>query len=172
MSHKYLKNSGPEPSFQLRICQGEEGLDLYIDQIQLLKEKQQQGIGTELITQIIRWSRLHNIVRVIANANYNSDSIGYYFFPRLGFDAEIKNADPIPKKIRGQIPDYSRIEKHQSIKLSHLMELKTGREWWLENGETITVIFYPQDNKFLHRLNTYLAHKNVPPIHDVSSANA
>jgi hypothetical protein len=77
---------------------------------------------------------------------------GYYFFPRLGFNADPKNADDdidIPDEIRGK-------------KLLDLMADADLRHWWKVNGQTIDVSFKVHSKKSIRVLMAYLAEKGIP----------
>ena len=77
--------------------------------------------------------------------------IGYYFFPRLGFNADPKNADDyidIPEKIKGK-------------KLLQIMRNPDLRQWWKGNGQTIDVKFKITDKRSLKALAVYLTEKRI-----------
>lgn len=76
---------------------------------------------------------------------------GYYFFPRLGFNGDPKNADDIidiPKKIRGK-------------KLLSIMQDPELRQWWKENGQTIDVSFKLKRKRSMRSLQNYLQEKKI-----------
>jgi hypothetical protein len=76
---------------------------------------------------------------------------GYYFFPRLGFTADPKNADDyveIPKSIKGK-------------KLLAIMQDPELRQWWKENGQTIEVRFKIQSKRNIRALQAYLVEKGI-----------
>jgi hypothetical protein len=76
---------------------------------------------------------------------------GYYFFPRLGFTADPKNADDfieIPKTIKGK-------------KLLSIMRDPDLRQWWKENGQTIEVHFRMGSKRSARVLRSYLHEKGI-----------
>jgi len=76
---------------------------------------------------------------------------GYYFFPRLGFNADPKNADDyveIPKAIKGK-------------KLLYIMQDPELRQWWKENGQTIEVRFKIRSKRSVQAMQTYLLEKGI-----------
>ena len=76
---------------------------------------------------------------------------GYYFFPRLGFNADPKDADDyieIPPDLKGK-------------KLLYIMRDPDLRQWWKENGQTIDVNFKLRGKKNLRALLAYLFEKGI-----------
>ena len=77
--------------------------------------------------------------------------VGYYFFPRLGFNADPKNAEEyieIPENIRGK-------------KLLAIMRDPELRAWWKGNGQTIEVKFKVKSKASFKALNAYLVEKKI-----------
>jgi hypothetical protein len=76
---------------------------------------------------------------------------GYYFFPRLGFNGDPKNADDyveIPKEIKGK-------------KLLSIMKDPDLRQWWKDNGQTIEVRFKMGSKRSVRALQSYLFEKGI-----------
>ncbi len=110
-----------------------------------------------MILQAARIPGFHSIVASATRSYIPKDGealkevIGYYFFPRLGFNADPQNADeeiPIPERIRGK-------------KLSSIMRDEELRQWWKENGQTIDVRYKLSSKTSFRTLFTYLAEKGI-----------
>ena len=126
-----------------------------------LKEKAPKTLGTRMIARMVfQATRIPRFVSILASATRlyspkDGGSIrevnGYYFFPRLGFSADPKNADDyveIPKAIKGK-------------KLLYIMQDPELRQWWKENGQTIEVRFKIRSKRSVQAMQTYLLEKGI-----------
>lgn len=126
-----------------------------------LKEKAPKTLGTRMIARMVfQATRIPRFVSILASATrfYSSkdggsirEVNGYYFFPRLGFNADPKNADDyvdIPKAIKGK-------------KLLYIMQDPELRQWWKENGQTIEVRFKIRSKRSVQAMQTYLLEKGI-----------
>ncbi len=126
-----------------------------------LKESAPKTLGTRMVAHMIfeaaRIPRFDSI-RASATRFYfpiDGGSIrevnGYYFFPRLGFNADPKNADDyleIPRALKGK-------------KLLSIMRDAQRRQWWKENGQTIEVRFKIRSKRSILALQTYLLERGI-----------
>lgn len=127
-----------------------------------LKDNAPKTLGTRVIAaMILQATQIPGFDCIAASATrwfyplegkeLSREVIGYYFFPRLGFNADPKNADDsidIPAEIRGK-------------KLLQIMRDPDLRQWWKGNGQTIDVKFKIADKKSLKALAAYLAEKKI-----------
>jgi hypothetical protein len=138
----------------------EFGITLTINDF-FLKEEAPMTLGTRMVaamifqaTKIPRFDSIRaSATRFYALKDSGStrEVIGYYFFPRLGFNADPKYADDyveIPKAIRGK-------------KLLSIMEDAELRKWWRANGQTIEVRFKIRSKKSLQALCAYLQEREI-----------
>jgi hypothetical protein len=136
------------------------GIILTINDFFLL-DKAPKTLGTRMVANMIRQAAgipgFHSIVASATRFYLPRDGesmkevVGYYFFPRLGFNADPKNADetvPIPAQARGK-------------KLVSIMRDPDLRQWWKENGQTIDVRFKLSSKRSLEALSIYLAEKGI-----------
>lgn len=136
------------------------GIILTINDFFLI-EKAPKTLGTRIVANmILQAASLPGFHSIVASATRffipkDGESLkevfGYYFFPRLGFNADPKNADeyiPIPAKIKGK-------------KLLSIMRDAELRQWWKENGQTIDVKFKIRSKRSFKALFTYLAEKGI-----------
>jgi len=68
---------------------------------------------------------------VLAAADRGPREVGYYLFPRLGFDA------PIPDQLAGRLPPGLRRVR----RLLDLMRFEAGRQWWRLHGVGLEATF-------------------------------
>lgn len=126
-----------------------------------LKDSAPKTLGTRMVAHMIfeaaRIPRFDSIRASATRIYYPKDggSIrevnGYYFFPRLGFNADPKNADDyleIPKALKGK-------------KLLSIMQDPQTRQWWKENGQTIEVRFKIRSKRSILALQTYLLERGI-----------
>ncbi|MCL4562104.1 MAG: hypothetical protein M1281_16025 [Chloroflexi bacterium] len=126
-----------------------------------LIEQAPRTLGTRIIANMIfNAARIPELVSIHASATRfftapDSDTIrevnGYYFFPRLGFSANPKNADDyieIPERIKGK-------------KLWYIMRNPELRQWWKANGQTIDVSFKVKSKRSIQALSAYLNEKGI-----------
>jgi 2'-5' RNA ligase/GNAT superfamily N-acetyltransferase len=95
-----------------------------------------KGLATELISNQVKQATKLGIKKIGAIADDGGGNVGFYVWPRLGFDGEIdweriqmEFADPLPKwtSERG--------------KLSEVMDSDDSREWWKKHGRSVVVWF-------------------------------
>jgi len=127
-----------------------------------LKDNAPKTLGTRIIaTMVLQATKIPGFDSITASATrwfypiegdeLSREVIGYYFFPRLGFNADPKNADDyvdIPEKIKGK-------------KLLQIMRNPDLRQWWKGNGQTIDVKFKVTDKRSLKALAAYLTEKRI-----------
>ncbi|HVN55521.1 MAG TPA: hypothetical protein VMT46_14400 [Anaerolineaceae bacterium] len=140
-----------------------KGVNLIINDF-FLKEEAPPTLGTRIVAALIFQARqISEFDSILATATRRyfpkegdelvKEVMGYYFFPRLGFNADPKNADEfidIPEKIRGK-------------KLLAIIGDPDLRAWWKGNGQTIEVRFRVKSKRSLKALNAYLAEMNIRP---------
>jgi hypothetical protein len=143
------------------IERGHKGVIVTINDI-FLKDNAPKTLGTRIIaTMVLQATKIPGFDSITASATrwfypiegneLSREVIGYYFFPRLGFNADPKNADDyidIPEKIKGK-------------KLLQIMRNPELRQWWKGNGQTIDVKFKITDKKSLKALVAYLTEKRI-----------
>jgi hypothetical protein len=137
-----------------------DGILLTINDFFLL-ERAPKLLGTCIMAQMIGQAKMipgfYEIAASATRLYPSSDGEtlrelnGYYFFPRVGFNGDPKNADDfveIPAKIRGK-------------KLLAIMRDADLRQWWKENGQTIDVRFKIHSKACNKALSAYLAEKGL-----------
>jgi hypothetical protein len=140
---------------------GHKGVIVTINDI-FLKDNAPKTLGTRIIANmVLQATKIQGFDSINASATrwfypiegdeLSREVIGYYFFPRLGFNADPKNADDyieIPEKIKGK-------------KLLQIMRNPDLRQWWKGNGQTIDVKFKVTNKRSLKVLAAYLAEKSI-----------
>jgi hypothetical protein len=138
----------------------ELGIILTINDLFLLANAP-KTLGTRIVANMIfQAARIPGFYSIDASAtrfylpkdaeNFK-EVVGYYFFPRLGFNADPKYADepiPIPARAKGK-------------KLLSIMRDPDLRQWWKENGQTIDVRFKMSSQRSFEALTTYLIEKGI-----------
>jgi GNAT superfamily N-acetyltransferase len=105
----------------------------------LRPEFRQQGIGSRTIALEVQEASRHvEFTRILVHAIGNRTAagwarplVGYYTWPRMGFDA------PIPLELRARLPP----ELFGRTRLLQLIGDKAGDKWWFDNGESIHAEF-------------------------------
>jgi hypothetical protein len=140
---------------------GHKGVIVTINDF-FLKDNAPKTLGTRIIANmVLQATKIPGFDSINASATrwfypiegdeLSREVIGYYFFPRLGFNADPKNADDyieIPEKIKGK-------------KLLQIMRNPDLRQWWKGNGQTIDVKFKVTNERSLKALVAYLAEKSI-----------
>lgn len=126
-----------------------------------LNENAPKLLGTRIVANmLLQAAKIPGFNSIVASATRfytpgDADTIrevnGYYFFPRLGFNADPEEADDyieIPEEIKGK-------------KLLSIMQDQDLRQWWKENGQTIDVSFNIRSQKSFKALFSYLAELGI-----------
>jgi hypothetical protein len=107
------------------------GDTLYNDFLRVKYSAQKRGMGTEIFKQQVDHAIENGFKRIKTNAGGNpklqSGMIGYYTWPRLGYDAAI-GAAVFPMRVL----DYARA--HGLKRTSDFMRDAEHRKWWRDNG--------------------------------------
>lgn len=115
--------------------------------VQIEKDFQSQGIGGKILyNQAIAAFHL-GAKSLLCRAARGNEIIGYYVWPRLGYDGYI------PPEIKEKLPK----EFEDFTKVSQIF-LAGGKEWWKENGDTFDAKF---DIDNLQWLKDYLKSKTI-----------
>jgi GNAT superfamily N-acetyltransferase len=91
---------------------------------------QGKGLGTKIFKEQVDAAAKMGFKYIATNAGGEpgEDMNGYYTWPRLGYDADLKDVDGgyLTKEAQKVVPEAS--------KISDLMRTQEGREWWKANG--------------------------------------
>jgi GNAT superfamily N-acetyltransferase len=128
-----------------------ENSDIVIDNLyfELPEESQGKGLGARALLQQVQTAGEMGISRIDAEAARNDAEgmVGYYVWPRLGYDAEL--------------PDAAK-EETGAERVSDLMKHSHGRAWWKEHGDTIHMSFDPSEGSQSRRaLEAYAEAKGI-----------
>ena len=157
----WMEHAWTQVPFYYTVMQEGPGIQITINDF-FLKEDAPSMLGTRLIARMILLARqIPALFSINASATrwfipregetLRQEVTGYYFFPLLGFDANLERAD-----------DYIEIpETLKRKKLSQIMRDADLRQWWKENGQTIDVEFRLSNKRSLRTLMAYLDEKNI-----------
>lgn len=123
-----------------------------------LSEEAPPGTGTRMLaTQVasVKDAGCSHIVTTGAG-NADSDYVGYYVWPLLGFDAPIpeNEVDQMPRELKEELIDTG---GGPPFYISELMSFQEGRDWWKENGNELEDLEFTVDNDEV--LQKYVEHK-------------
>jgi GNAT superfamily N-acetyltransferase len=116
------------------------------------KEAQGKGIGTKILfDQVAGLSKL-GVDRIETVGTKGSDQNGYYTWPRLGYDTNLKES------VMERLPSHL----SECTTLADLMKSKEGREWWKTNGKATHMEFDLAENSLSRQiLSTYVKAKEA-----------
>jgi hypothetical protein len=156
----WTSNEWFETPLYFSVERDEIGIILTINDF-FLKENAPRTLGTRMVaTMVFQAAKIPKFDSIRASATRFyvlkdsgsiREAIGYYFFPRLGFNGDPKKADDyveIPKAIKGK-------------KLISIMQDAELRDWWQANGQTIEVRFKIRSKRSLQALCAYLQEKRI-----------
>lgn len=135
-----------ERSYSLRA----DGLYAYHEFFQLDRALRDAGLGRDIFGRQVDALREAGFqaVETKAAGGPGQPLVGYYVWPRLGFDA------PIPAGLLTTLP----AELSSATQLSDLMASAAGRDWWRANGTAVEVAFdLDPDSRASQVLEAYLA---------------
>jgi hypothetical protein len=110
------------------------------------------GLGTKIFHAQVEElaSRGFDHIETFAARGAGSDFVGYYVWPRLGYDAPLRDSE---KAATSSIVEGA-------THLSNLMRTESGRAWWKENGGSRDVKFDLSANSLGRRvLSEYARHR-------------
>ena len=125
------------------------------DTVDVTPALQQQGYGTDFLGRQVEQAIRLGIVEIRAYAVRDDriGDVGYRVWPIFGFDAHL------PREIIARLSP----ELATARKVSDLMKIRKGREWWIKNGDDINLTFDLRPNSpALRRFRAYLRRKDFP----------
>lgn len=119
-----------------------------------------KGSGYKLFAAQVQALKELGVSKITTDAHIGTESAGllngYYTWPRMGYDGKLSFSiwKKIPEKIRDQLP------KSDSPfgKILDLYDVTGGKEWWLNNGESIydATFDLSDDSRSMKVLNAYI----------------
>lgn len=106
-------------------------LELVLAHVTIRSDLQAQGLGTWLIAGQVRQALALGFRVILAYASRGKAELGYYSFPRMGFDGRI------PDEVRRNLPARFR----PVTTLLDLLASPEGRRGWVEHGLSVLVEF-------------------------------
>lgn len=113
-----------------------------------------EGVGRDIFARQVEELRAGGFraIETKAAGGPGQELVGYYVWPRLGFDGEL------PAKVRDLLPP----ELAGAVRVSDLVSTPAGRDWWKANGSSIEVAFdLAPASKGSQVLDAYLAEKRA-----------
>jgi GNAT superfamily N-acetyltransferase len=125
------------------------------DQIDVSEEFQRRGHGARLIGRQVEHAIRLGVaeIRGYAIRNDVTGDVGYWVWPLFGFDGNLPGAilDRLP-------PDLVGVRR-----VNDLIQTRDGRNWWMENGDSMTVVLdLKPRSPSLRWLRDYLRRKGLP----------
>jgi len=109
-----------------------DGDDLVVENqfFELHEDHRGKGLGARALLQQIQSAGELGVSHIETEAARNDDEgmVGYYVWPRLGYDGDVPSPPPSPGG---------------EDSMSDLMSSQKGRDWWKDNGQTVTLKFDP-----------------------------
>lgn len=114
--------------FEVKQQGGGLGAKMFSDQV---NEMSRAGVK-RIVTQAARW-----------NAQREDYFVGYKVWPKMGYDGSINPRidDKLPKKMRTQLWKIAKAAGRHVPRLSMLLAMPGGQEWWDKNGDDIELEF-------------------------------
>lgn len=123
--------------------------------IDVVPVAQRHGLGTQFLGRQLEQGLRLGIaeIRAYAIRGDPGGDVGYRVWPILGFDG------PLPRGVIKELP----AELAAARRVSELMETREGREWWIRNGDDISLTFDLSPNSpALRRFRAYLRRRGFP----------
>jgi GNAT superfamily N-acetyltransferase len=141
---------------RLSLYRGPDGnVILEDDQLDASEDFRRRGHGTRLIGRQVEHAIRLGVaeIRGCATRNERTGDVGYWVWPLIGFDGNRPGAilDRLPPDLAG------------ARRVGELVQTGAGRRWWLENGDSITVVLEltPRSPSF-RRFRDYLRREGLP----------
>ena len=130
-----------------------DGAEMLANQVRALRQ-----MGVKSITTYAAGSP-ENLGKVSGGSQ--SNFIGYYAWPRMGYDAEVHPA--LVGKMPPAVRDYMQEQIDQgNPRMLRLFEIPEGRDWWRENGQATEMEFDLSDGSpNMRALENYLAERQA-----------
>lgn len=115
-----------------------------------------KGLGTRIIAAQVRAAQRFRIkeINCIASGSPNTQSNGYYTWPRLGFDGALSSEQ------RALYAAHTGRSAPPTV--LELLALPGGKDWWRDNGSMIDVTFDLAKDSVSHQvLLNYLEEKGI-----------
>lgn len=123
---------------------------LYMQLVEVNSDGQHNGIAAHILAEQVQCAQRLGYDRISGIAERKGNYVGYYAFARLGFDRVF-----LPERRKALPTEFSQV-----VRLSDLMKLENGREWWLQNGWPVDVEFDVAPNSAsVAMLKAYFAEK-------------
>ncbi len=123
-------------------------------------DEDRQGMlqGTESFAQQVRAAAESGMTDIFCQAERGPKSVGYYVWPRLGYDGDLSESrnfeTPFRKSGEAWDRDYTRVSEY--------MMTPQGRDYWKANGQPIPVRFRLDEGSLSLRVfRAYLAGKGL-----------
>ena len=111
------------------------------------------GYATKVMSAAIPAMEESGVKYVKAFAMRNEGWVGYYVWPKFGFDAPIEESR-YSSKIEELFPGTEYI--------SDLYKTQAGRDWWLENGDSVELVFdMSEGSRSRDIFNKYMERKGL-----------
>lgn len=116
-------------------------------------EKQQQGLGRNLLINQIISARSFGFTLLNANAAGNPMN-GFYTWGRLGYTMTFSYKE--------RFDELSRINNRKEKSLFELLKTEEGRNFWINNGFTWNGVFFVKEgSENIYLLKDYLKEKDI-----------
>lgn len=112
------------------------------------------GGGTRVFAKQVQTARALGVSRIVTEGAGSSlgDANGYYTWPRFGYDGDLST------ETRAVLPNH--LQGAQRV--SDLMKTQVGRDWWRQNGESISLNFDLAPSSLSSQvLHAYLTERQV-----------
>lgn len=122
-----------------------------------LNDAAPKGMGTRMLaTQVASMKEVapDSHLKTVGAGNFDSDYVGYYVWPLLGFDGDIpeNEVSQMPKWLIEELEDTSSSsEPGDPFRISELMSFPEGRKYWLKEGAEIELEFPVKNDAVLQR---------------------
>jgi hypothetical protein len=133
-----------------------DGRPVLVDElIDVVSDAQGHGLGTQFLGRQVEQTIRLGIteIRAYAVRGDQEGDVGYRVWPIFGFDGTL------PRGLIEQLPD----ELAAARRVSDLMGTREGRDWWIRNGDDISLTFDLSPNSpARRRFRAYLRRKGFP----------
>lgn len=161
--------TGPHITTMTRVLgSDDDGPFIYNDTLKL-DPNAPKGLGTKIFATQVAQARAAGVKKIKCNAFRDPsrpDWVGYKVWPKLGYDGEIPFDKPVDPELSTDVaPPFpkdleDRVKKagfKEPYRVSHLLQVEGGAEWWDENGVSFNAEFdLGDDSLSMKVLGSYL----------------
>jgi GNAT superfamily N-acetyltransferase len=136
---------------------GPSGPELRQVRFDVVADRQGQGLGTRVFARQVEAAALLGVSRMTAHATRSATEIGYYVWPRLGYDFDWGPLSRHQRQVNRRAQELIS-DRYGTMGFSYLFAQPNGAAWWRDAGVEVYLAFRMAGDDRV-RLNAYLARR-------------